>query len=489
MKYLWPRSLLGQLTYLLLLALVAAQVIGALILFDDHRMSLMSAKQGQVLGRIAAIVRVLAETPENLHERILKAASTRQLDFKITAQSTLDANEPSHLNNPISQRLVRLLDQPADRPVLVAFQVGDMWSWRERHKFMDEPHMRYLGRKNDDDGHLDDQSHRNHMKESRPVPSLSLSLQLTHNSWLNATYRIMTPDSGWAFATLMTLVFMALAVCIITFLVVRRITRPLAKLASAADALGRGDESSELQMTGPVEIRQTIHAFIKMRDRLRRFVDDRTRMLAAISHDLRSPLTSLRLRTEMLEDGETRQRMLESLKEMQRMTEATLAFASEDANKEETRTTDFVALVESMTLDMADLGQDVEFAIAKGSLGQMDQLTYRCRPFALKRAIRNVIENAVRYGKCARLELAVHNSSIHLTVKDDGPGIPIDKISSVFEPFVRLEESRSPETGGIGLGLAIARNIIRSLGGDITMTNRSEKGLCVLITLPLSDNK
>ncbi len=485
MKFLWPKSLLGQLTFLLLLALLAAQVIGALILFDDHRMSLASAKQGQVLGRIAAIARVLTETPENLHERILNAASSRQLDLWISSQSTLDVTKPKLTNNPLSRRLVRLLDQPTDRPILVAFDIGDLWTWRDRHKGMDEPHMRMFkgGRNGEDDDDAVDMIEHMDMREGGPVPSLSLSLQLAHNTWLNATYRIISPDGGWAYATLITLGLMGLAVCIITFLVVRQITRPLAKLATAADALGRGDEGTNLEMTGPVEIRQTTHAFMKMRDRLQRFVDDRTRMLAAISHDLRSPLTSLRLRTEMLEDGEIRQKMLQSLEEMQRMTEATLAFAREDAGREETRTTDIVALVESIALDMADLGQDVSFETTQGL---PDSLAYRCRPFALKRAIRNVIENAVRYGKCARLELMVGDEAVQLIIEDDGPGIAPDKIDSVFEPFVRLEESRSLETGGIGLGLAIARNIIRSHGGDITMENRAQKGLRVQIILPRS---
>ncbi|MBT4889174.1 MAG: HAMP domain-containing protein [Rhodospirillales bacterium] len=320
-----------------------------------------------------------------------------------------------------------------------------------------------------------------HMRPSGPAPGLSLSLQLANNNWLNATYQIRSKRGGWAYATLLSLVLMGVAVCIVTFVVVRRITRPLGKLATAAEALGRGEKGPELEDSGPIEIRKTTQAFNQMRDRLQRFVEDRTRMMAAISHDLRSPLTSMRLRAEMIDDEEVRIKILESLDEMQRMTEATLAFAREDADQEDTRATDLAALIDSITQDQHDLGEDVSFTVSEGA---PESLPYRCRPFALKRAIRNLIENAIRYGERARTELKVMDDAIHITIEDDGPGIPVEFLEQVFEPFVRVETSRNLETGGIGLGLAIARSIIRSHGGDIVMENISDKGLCVRVILP-----
>jgi signal transduction histidine kinase len=334
----------------------------------------------------------------------------------------------------------------------------------------------------DDDNKDDDNKDDDEIQIKRP-PGLNLSMQLADQVWINAVYRVSAQPGVWAYATLLSLVLMGLAVCAVTFLMVRRITRPLATLAAASDALGRGEDGPDLDPTGPVEIRSTMQAFNQMRDRLHRFVDDRTNMLAAISHDLRTPLTSLRLRAEMIDDSQTREKILESLIEMQAMAEATLSFAKDDANKEKTRDTHIKALIDSIAADLQDLGQDVSVAVAPGT---PENLSYRCRLFALKRAIRNLIENAVRYGERARVTLTQTDSTITITIEDDGPGIPEDNLGRVFEPFVRLENSRNTETGGIGLGLAIARNIIHAHGGEIHLKNNTDKGLCVRVTLPQS---
>ena len=310
-----------------------------------------------------------------------------------------------------------------------------------------------------------------------PVMSLSLSVRLNDDAWLNADYQVFGPPQDWARATLVTIGLAGFSVCLVTFLMLRRLTRPLKNLADAAETFGRGEETPPLDETGPVEIRRTTAAFNHMKERLQRFLDDRTRMLAAISHDLRTPMTTLRLRAEMLEDGETKQKILETLDEMQRMTEATLAFASEDATREETRVVDLPALVESIVLDQCDMGHAVTF-------DRPTALPYRCRPFGLKRALRNLIENAVRYGEHAVVRLEISREAVTILIEDNGPGIPEDAHDRVFEPFVRMEESRSQETGGIGLGLAISRTIIRAHGGDISLSNRIEGGLQVRVDLP-----
>jgi signal transduction histidine kinase len=214
-----------------------------------------------------------------------------------------------------------------------------------------------------------------------------------------------------------------------------------------------------------------------MRERLERFIQDRPRMLAAISHDLRTPLTSLRLRAEFIEDEETRTRILATLDEMQRMAEATLVFARQEAAREETRTVDLAALVDSLCQDLRDLGRDVSF-------GGAEKTPYVCRPVGLKRALRNLIENAVIYGQRARVELRETAAELSVIIDDDGPGIPERDVERVFEPFVRLEESRNSQTGGIGLGMAIARSIVRRHGGDIVLTNRAAGGLRVTVRLP-----
>jgi signal transduction histidine kinase len=204
-------------------------------------------------------------------------------------------------------------------------------------------------------------------------------------------------------------------------------------------------------------------------------------MLAAISHDLRTPITSLRLRAEFIEDEEIRTKILETLDDMQRMAEATLAFAREEAAQEDTRLVDLAALVDSVSADLADMGQDVTFAGAP-------RAPYLGRPSSLKRALRNLIENAVIYGKRARVALESTGEEWRIVIDDDGPGIADADFERVFAPFVRLEESRNPETGGVGLGMAISRSIVRGHGGDITLENRPAErgiaGLRVVIRLP-----
>jgi signal transduction histidine kinase len=261
-------------------------------------------------------------------------------------------------------------------------------------------------------------------------------------------------------------------------LVVRRLTAPLRELALAADRLGRGESVPSIADAGPEEVRRTTRAFNRMQERLKRFVDDRTRMLAAISHDLRTPITTLRLRAEFVEDDETRSKMIETLDELQRMVEATLTFVREEASSEETRTVDLAALAESVVDDLADLGRDA-------SMGAAERQPYACRPVALKRALRNLVENAIAYGRRARVALTRTADELVITVDDDGPGIASDEIERVFAPFVRLEPSRNQETGGIGLGLAIARNIARAHGGDISLVNRTEGGLRASLRLPV----
>jgi signal transduction histidine kinase len=275
----------------------------------------------------------------------------------------------------------------------------------------------------------------------------------------------------------MTLALTAGLVALAGAVTARRIARPLRQLTTAAEALGRGEAVEPLCECGPDDIRRTSEAFNRMQDRLHRFVQDRTRMLAAISHDLRTPLTTLRLRTELVEDPTLQERMLSTIDEMQAMADATLSLIRQETTVEATRTVDLAALVESTCEDLAELGYDVTFDPA-------ERLPYRCRPDGLRRAVRNLVENAARYAGQARVRILATRTTVEIVVDDDGPGIPADKLDEVFAPFFRLEGSRSRDTGGAGLGLSIARAIARQHGGDILLRRRSP-GLSAAVTLPI----
>jgi signal transduction histidine kinase len=214
-----------------------------------------------------------------------------------------------------------------------------------------------------------------------------------------------------------------------------------------------------------------------MQIRLRTLIDNRTRLLAAISHDLRTPLTLLRLRAETVENHQERDKMLATIGEMDSMIGMTLQFARDEGTSEPRKQVDLTAIVRGVVDEMSGAGFPVQ-------MGTAAPILYKCQPAALKRAVRNLLDNAVKYGKSGDAELHVAERSIEISIDDDGPGIPEVELGRVLEPFYRLEESRSRETGGVGLGLAIAQAIAQAHGGTVTLLNRPVGGLRAKIVLP-----
>jgi signal transduction histidine kinase len=483
---IWPKRLAPQLIALLLFALLATQIVSLVILLDERRHALRAADRAQVLARTASIVRLVEATPPELHPHILRTASSPRLRFWVADDHAVDATIEANRHNPLQQRLDDLLEGDGQQ-VLVELtdERGDMWDWLDHRRNDDQ--ARVDAHEGDDQARVDGdlalrqtaaaaERRREHRSKGRHM-SLIASVLLTDGRWLNVETRFPRASVAAAVPSLIGTGVMAVAISVIVALMIRRMTRPMADLAAAAERLGRGEAVPPVPEGGPEEVRQTTRAFNRMHDRLQRFVQDRTRMLAAISHDLRTPLTSLRLRAEFVDDDETRAKILETLYEMERMTEATLAFAREEARREDTRTVDLAALVDSLCEDLRDLDMDVAYS-------GPPSLLYPCRSVSLKRALRNLIENAVTYGGRARVTLTPAEQEMRVVIDDDGPGIPEADFERVFAPFVRLEESRSQETGGIGLGMAIARSIVRGHGGDITLANREGGGLRVTLHLP-----
>jgi signal transduction histidine kinase len=233
---------------------------------------------------------------------------------------------------------------------------------------------------------------------------------------------------------------------------------------------------------GPREVATAARAFNTMAERIRRFVGDRTQMVAAIGHDLKTPITRLKLRAELLDDDEQRRKILADLEEMEAMIGATLAFARDDAAAEPSVMVDLAALCRTVLDEATDAAPEMADAITYDG---PEHLTVRARPVALKRALANLVGNALAYGGAARLTLAeAAPGQLRIVIEDDGPGVPEYELEGVFQPFRRLETSRNRETGGSGLGLPIARNILRAHGGDVVLRNRPKGGLAAVMTLP-----
>jgi signal transduction histidine kinase len=292
-------------------------------------------------------------------------------------------------------------------------------------------------------------------------------------------YRL-TPDphaGHAAHATLLSTTVMVGGVILVAALLVRGIVAPLRRLARAADAIGYTLEPPPIAEDGPNEVRQVARAFNAMQRRIARLILDRTQALAAVSHDLRTPITRLRLRAGFIQDAEIQTSIDRDLDEMEAMVGTTLAYISGEADTETPRPTDLPALLETLVDAETDLGHVASY------VGPA-HLTVMVRPVSVKRAFANLIANAIAYGGAARVTLHQARDGPVVTIDDDGPGIPEADLRRVFDPFVRLESSRNRGTGGVGLGLTIARRAVEAEGGTVTLVNRKGGGVSARVALP-----
>ena len=477
---LFPKTLAGRIVLLMLVAVVLSQVTSFGFMLEERSKAIRTSARTQIVERTVSVIRLLEQTPVTMHDNILTAAGSSQLRLWVSAEPpVMEASE-----GWTERRLVGLMRSLLDSPQLdirINAQNQDVeFPWRGLRRNRAGPEVRGGGRMRamgDADWHPGRFSEQ---PISQQMLALNVSVPLSSGGWLNAASDLTVSSIPWG-SSILWAIGVAIVLCLIAVLFIRRITRSLNQLALATESVGRGEKVEPLDETGPEDIQNSIRAFNQMQDRLTRFVSDRTRLLAAMSHDLRTPITTLRLRAEFIEDEEIRSKILETLEDMQAMAEATLDFAREEAKGEGTRTVELSALISSLCDDLSQSGADVSFI-------NDIQIDYPCRPVAMKRAITNLITNALNYGQYARVELERFASDIFIRISDGGPGIPEDQHEQVFQPFVRLETSRSRDTGGIGLGLAIARSVIRSHGGDLVLENVPEGGLKAVIRLPLVGN-
>lgn len=306
---------------------------------------------------------------------------------------------------------------------------------------------------------------------------MTMAVTLRDGSWIMASATAPWTLLSGPWHLLVRIGLVGLAIAAVSIWAAGRLAAPLARFAAAAERFGVDTEAPLLPEAGPRELRTAIRAFNRMQTRLRRFIDDRTSMLAAISHDLRTPLTRLRLRAEFVEDEEQQRKMLDDLAEMEAMIRASLSFARDDGRSEPRIRVDLADMLQSLCDNANDAGHAADYA-------GPPHRPLTCRPMALRRAFSNLIDNAIGYGGAAHIRL--HDAGTHLTVEiaDEGPGIPDTEREKVFTAFYRLERSRSRATGGSGLGLTIARTMVRAHGGDITLDTAPGGGLLVRVSLP-----
>lgn len=319
----------------------------------------------------------------------------------------------------------------------------------------------------------------NNNRIQRPT-SYFLAVKLTDESWIVLTTlnkRNLELDEQTRRIVWITL--SVLSTALVSVIAARRLSKPVKQLAAAMRDFGQNPQAPEIAEVGPQELKQVIRTFNSMRTQIQKFVAYRTTMLAAISHDLRTPLTRIRLRGEFIEDAEQQERLFRDVEEMQTMVDGALAFFREDALEETTTTFDLPVVLHTIVNDYAD--QDIDIGYSGPEHG-----IYLGRPFALKRAFTNLIENAIKYATPPEIELSCSEKALVVAIRDHGPGIPAEALDRVFNPYYRLDKSRNRMTGGVGLGLTAAQAIIRGHGGEIVLDNRPGGGLEALVTLPMA---
>jgi signal transduction histidine kinase len=283
----------------------------------------------------------------------------------------------------------------------------------------------------------------------------------------------------WIGPWILTLLFAAISVTLLSLWTARALTAPLSSFAKAAESFSLNGAAAPLPERGPEEIRSVAKALNRMRERITALIDDRTRMLAAISHDLRTPITRMRLRSEFIEDDVHRSRMLRDLDQMRSMLEQVLSFLRNDRKVESMTLVDIASTLQLVTDQFADMGHKVSYAGPEHALATV-------RPDDLHRSITNLVENAVRFGAEATIRLGVSPDMVTIEVEDDGPGISDARKDAMLEPFVRGDDARNmDEAAGFGLGLSIARAIVLAHAGELSLNDRQPHGLIVRIELPV----
>jgi signal transduction histidine kinase len=462
-----PRSLFGRLMLALLTVLVAAQLVSFAIHMHERSEALSQASGMQSAQRIAEIVKLLDSLQPAERLRIVPVLSAPPLSIELGRFPVATLEEPpgagarSALFAAMLRRFlgdgrpvaVSLTDAPAPEP-------GPARGFRG-------PGMH--------GGWTPPMAAAHYFSQ----PGFAFVVQVPLRDGTLATFdsRLPAQTANWPYRLLLSLAVLLAAAIAVSLLAVRWVTRPLKVLADTADELGKNIHRPALEERGPLEVVRAARAMNTMQARLIGYLKERTSVLAAMSHDLKTPITRLRLRAELLEDHALKAKIAADLDEMQSMVGGALDFLRGAGGGEPVNPVDMAALLESLQADMQELGGEVriEGAASKPLPG---------KPQALKRCLWNLLDNAVKYGKRARVLVDDNDERLEIRIQDEGPGIPPSEIGKVFEPFYRIEASRNRQTGGTGLGLSIAKGIAEDHGGGLELRNRPEGGLEARLELP-----
>jgi signal transduction histidine kinase len=438
-------SLFGQLLTLTGLTLIAAQAISLFLIFN-------LPPPTPDFYRLPEIVQGLRGHPPSFQER-------RPLE-------TIVLNKPpgpsmdGTMAPQIRLRIAQELKVPVQRIVIAG----------QRGPFSDRRVLRVLRDRMAREGGV--------REEHFLLEPFEVGVQRADGRWIVVRPVPRIGLSPWQQRIALWFILSAIAMAPITYIFARRLSAPIRLFADAAERLGRDPRAPPLHVKGTAEIGVAARAFNDMQERLRKYVEDRTAMVGAIAHDLRTPLTRLRFRIDSLPDDEQKAKIEADIDQMEAMISAALTFVRDASRPGERTPLELSSLVESLCDEMAETG-------AKTQMDAAEKVVVEGDPMALRRLFANLLENAVKFGGRARARVFCDAGNAVVEIDDDGPGIPPADAEKVFEPFYRREPSRSRQTGGIGLGLAVVRSIARGHGGDVVLVNRNGGGLTARVLLPV----
>ena len=430
-KRILPRSLLGRSLMIIVTPLVLLQVISALIFYESHwnKVSLRLARS--LAGEVATVVTLLGRDFDNRAETFKLAANHMGLGASFKDGDILP-NIPPSAENDMERTLIRSLGEYLGRPF-----------------------------------HIDARSIDRYVIVKVQLSQGVLDVIVPRKRLFSSTTYVFVL---WMVGT--SLILLAVATVFM-----RNQVKPISRLAQAADQFGKGRDVPAFKPEGAREVRQAASAFLAMRERIQRQIGQRTDMLAGVSHDLRTPLTRMRLQLALLDGVDGAEELTEDVDEMEHMLEGYLAFARGEG-AETPEATNLTELLDGVVAQARRKGGAID-------LHSEGELMVPLRPDAFRRCVTNLLDNASRYAEHVTIRAGTRGNAIEVTIDDDGPGIPEDSRDDVFKPFYRLDGSRNPGTGGIGLGLTIARDVLRGHGGDIDLSTSPTGGLRARLRLPL----
>lgn len=467
---LLPHSLFSRLVIVFIFGLIVAQGMSLAIVLHDRGEFLSRISGVQSVRRIADTVILFDTVNISERQRLVKLLSspTMRISISPAAPSLSNIVQPISSESAQSVFLNSILRRALGRDREIRLVVLQPTGVQPLNDGIWQPGMMH-GR-NQSAGIANPQPSTEGRYRAGLTSSVLVQIQLDDGNWVSFDSQLQPESWTWPYRALLSALILLIAVVILAIIGVRWITRPLKQFSSAAIELGKNIDRPPLLEKGPLEVVQAARALNGMQTKLSRNLHDRTRILAAMSHDLKTPITRLRLRAELLDDEPIRSKFIRDLSELEDMVTDTLSFMRGLESTESLTRLDINALLESLQDDAKEAGQTIEIYGRATS-------PFLCRPQSLKRCLSNLIENAIKYGGVARVNVMQLADSLHIIVSDDGPGVPTEELERLFDPFYRLEASRNRDHGGTGLGLTIARSIAEQQGGTLILKNGVTQGL------------